>query len=366
MRLLLWCHVNGEHAPHIIHKAMLSASDLVVATARCTLDLPVVQSMDQSRVRLHESTADFSRIGKPDRVPHEGFHVGYLGRIDFAKLHHRFAFMSRAVSVPSARFFLCGDGGSIATLKNQFAELGIAERLIHQEYTTHIKSFLSQLDVFGYPLAKGTFATAELALQEAMYAGVPPVVFSHGGPRELVQDGETGIVVHSEEQYAKAIEWLYHHPNERKFLGENAARAMRERTIAGTDEIYAAAMRRPRRSRQSLGSEIGNFDASCRGAWAYALSLDGIGAKDCMISLTSKVESEIEIAERKIARSDATIQSVVLNYRRLYPEDGYLRLWSALMLANSGRHALAVSEFNAAIARGCDTSRVSHYLRRGS
>ena len=104
-------------------------------------------------------------------------------------------------------------------MKRQASELGILDRFEFYSYTDDIRSFLAALDVFGYPLTAENYSTAELSLQEAMHAGIPPVVFAHGGPGEIVTNGRTGIVVDSREEYSAAIEWLYRHPEERIIIG---------------------------------------------------------------------------------------------------------------------------------------------------
>lgn len=61
------------------------------------------------------------------------------------------------------------------------------------------------------------------SLQEAMFAGVPPVVFPYGGIKGLVEHEQTGLVVDSEADYQQAIKYLYHHPEIRLKLGKNAS-----------------------------------------------------------------------------------------------------------------------------------------------
>jgi hypothetical protein len=71
-------------------------------------------------------------------------------------------------------------------------------------------------------------------------------------------------------------------------------------------------------------------------------------------------------AERSIAAAPPALWSAdsggILHYRRHYPRDPYLRLWSGLVLAAQGRHALAAGEFAGAIAGGLDRPRCAEYL----
>ena len=94
-------------------------------------------------------------------------------------------------------------------------------------YVEDIRAALEEFDIFGYPLIEDTYATSEKALQEAMWAGIPPVVFAHGGVRCLVEHERTGLVVETEDEYARAIERLAGDPDLRRRLGDEARRFIR-------------------------------------------------------------------------------------------------------------------------------------------
>jgi len=369
MRLLLWCHVNGQ-PPHIIPESLLTLSDLVVVTARATLDRLTFKVPPPDRVSLVQSVADFTRVVDCRAVAHDGFHVGYVGRVDFAKIHGLFVSMCAAVSVPSARFFICGDGGATDDLKRHASELGVLDRFEFYNYIDDIRSFLAALDVFGYPLTAENYSTAELSLQEAMYAGIPPVVFSHGGPGEIVTNGRTGIVVDSREEYSAAIEWLYRHPEERRRLGEHAAREMREREQfygSQPDLIYQRAMEQPKRLRTRMDvPRINQSKAWGRtGAETFVQSLDGHSDTDFIASLSMACDAEAEAAEQRIGTASAVWQDVILQYRVRNPNDPYLRLWAGLIFRAKGRPAVAAAEFRASIVLGCDAPRVHRYYAEG-
>ncbi len=48
----------------------------------------------------------------------------------------------------------------------------------------------------------------------------------------------------------------------------------------------------------------------------------------------------------------------VLDFRRRFPSDPHLRLWSGLALRAQGRNAFAAGEFAAAARLGCDRARL--------
>ena len=368
IRLLLWCHVNGVAAPHIIPRLLVDRSDITVATASSTLDLPVFREASPARTALVESTADFTRLSGLKRLPHDDFRIGYLGSLDFAKLHQSFVSMCAAVTIPSARFLLCGEGSGVREIKRQARALGLLERLEFYGYTEDLRSVLGQFDVFGYPLNADTFATAELSLQEAMYAGVSPVVFRHQGPEQIVQNAVTGMVVDSESEYVAAIEWLYRHPDERTLFGKNAALAMFERlqrSSIQSDAIYLRLMDHSKRPRPRMyGDDLSlqRQAKSSRGAWSFIRSLDGGGDRDFVASLSGATETEVETAEQKIAQANPNMHNVILQYCSFYREDPHLHLWTGLVLRRNGHPALAASQFRASIALGQEDRRVHRYF----
>jgi glycosyltransferase involved in cell wall biosynthesis len=369
IRLLLWCHVNGSAPPHIIPSYLLARSDLVVVTARSTLKVPAFQAGGPTQIILVRSVADFSRVTSAAPVAHEGINVGYVGHVDFVKLHAGYMRMCAAVSIPSVRFLVCGDGSAVRPLERQAAELGVRDRIKFYGHNDDIASFLSTLDIFGYPLTATTYATGELALQEAMHASVPPVVFPYGGPSELVENGRTGLIVSNEEEYVAAVERLCRDPNERGQMGKNAAHAMRALAIGAADEPAAAYERiaqAPRAPRARITDDWQPGDQpsmASRGAWCFARSLDCTGDACFLASLTANDDEEAETAERQIPLTSAGMQQVVLQYRVRYPDDPHLRVWAGLILQARGRPALAASEFHTGISLGYDRPRVHGYVR---
>ena len=157
---------------------------------------------------------------------HDGTYVGYIGVVNETKMHPHFAEMSAAVRAPEIRFVVCGGGGGGADLRLVSA-LGIAERVVIRGAVENIRAALEEFDIFGYPLADDTYATSEKALQEAMWVGVPPVVFPHGGLRDLVEHECTGLVVTTEQEYSDGIERLARDTLLRRCLGEEARRFAR-------------------------------------------------------------------------------------------------------------------------------------------
>ena len=365
MRVVVWCHVNGRNPPHILPKSLFEFGDIVVATAPSSLDLPVFRAANPEAVALIPGGADFTRLADPRSRTHDGYQVGYIGSLDFCKLHASFMPMSAAIEVPGIHLLVCGSGRDRPELERQANALNAADRFSFLGFTEDIADILSRIDVFGYPLCEGNHSTGELAIQEAMYAGVPPVIFPFGGAAEIVAHGHSGIIVRNENEYSAAIARLYYMPSERKRLGENAAREARARFGAhksgpAMERLYEKMMAGPKRERGSAAAT--QSQANNRGAWSLIRSLDGVGDTDFRCSLEPTSEDEAVAAEERIASVSAGMADIVLQYRLRHPDDPYLRLWVGLILRKR-RRAIATAEFKASLALGCDYPRVHRYFR---
>lgn len=368
MRTLVWCHVNGLHPPHILSQSIFDFADLVATTSESSFSLPVLCSQPREQVEFINAGADFSRLDGFVPAAHDEFTVGYIGLVDFIKIHPAFVRMCAAIQVPAIRFIICGGGNSRKEISRQAQEAGILDRLTFIDHIEDIRPILSQIDVLGYPLCEETSSTSELALQEAMFAGIPPVVFPYGGIDRIVSHERNGLVAQNEVDYVRAIELLYHNPEERKRLGKNAAtdadsKLGSQRTALRFEEVYAQLMQKPKRDHRNSFQHIEykkDFSAN-PGAWEMIRSLDNIGDEDFLDSLT-KSDAQAEEAERRISHVGPNMRNHILQYRFYYPNDLYLRVWAGLIFSQSGRHALAAAEFKECLKNGLNPPRIGRYF----
>jgi glycosyltransferase involved in cell wall biosynthesis len=357
-RIRVWSCVLGTRAPQVLTQEIASFADCLVLTSELSRDSAGARAAREREVPVDyiPGVADMKRLDGFIPRRHDGICIGYIGVVNDAKMHPRFAEMSAAVRVPKVRFVVCGGGGGESELRRRFDALGIGERVDIRGHVENIRAALEEFDVFGYPLTEDTYATSEKALQEAMWVGVPPVVFDHGGVRCLVEDNRTGLVVGTEQEYARAIERLAQDPILRQRLGEEARRFARaafdpERWYRAARECALAMITEPRRARpplpgadhsaaanfvHSLGDQAGPFAVSLVGPPAY--SLEQVAA----------AEREIAAASPLLARGEGGI----VHHRNVFPHDPHLRLWAGLVSGVAGARAVAAAEFDAAAALG--------------
>lgn len=367
MRLLIWATIYGHCAPQVITPELVALADQFLVKAPGVLALPVFQGLQPQAAafapRLLYSPLEIGRLAGYQPRPHTTFNVGYIGTVNFTKLHARYVPMSAGVNIPDVRFVVCG-GGIEQELAAQAAALGALPRFDFRGYVQTILPVLEELDVFGYPLCEDSYATSERALQEAMWVGIPPVVFPYAGLATLVQHEQTGLVVHTEREYQAALEYLYHYPAERQRLGENARRFARATfdpfpIVQQLDAIYQQLLTRPKRTPCWDGGEMAP-------AAAFVAAL-GAQAGPFATSLYATADSALLTADAAIAQASPLLrggEGGIIHYRNYYPDDAYLHLWTGLVMESQGKLRLALQEYHAAIDLGLSDWRGQWYLAR--
>jgi glycosyltransferase involved in cell wall biosynthesis len=150
-----------------------------------------------SVLTIHNGVPDEQRAAA-DR-PRPGLLVGAIGRFERQK---GFDLLIRALSgMEDAALVLVGDGSERPGLEHLAESVGVADRVIWQDWTDEARSYLGALDVFAFP---SRFEGFPLALLEALLARSAVVAADVGSVSEIVRDGETGLLVPPEDPRALA------------------------------------------------------------------------------------------------------------------------------------------------------------------
>lgn len=387
-RLLAWFHIAGDQAPQVITPELIDYVDFALGCSPHTVLCPSIAQLSPElrsrKVGMAYGAADFGRMVDIDPVAHSGFNIGYIGTVHYLKMHPHFVRMSAAARIPDKRFIVCGEGDVPRCIEDA-KSLGASQCFDFRGYVEDIPAVIRTLDVYGYPLCEDTYAAAEVNLQEVMFAGLPVVVFPHGGIRHLVINDFTGLVVHSELEYTQALEFLYHNPAERKRLGENAKNYAKqifgsENAARKVNKIYQRMLAQPKRKRvwgksvetPLLEQEVTAMDVlpefKISGAEHFINSLgDAAWEEIFKVSLESSSLDELFAAESRIENCSPLMRSVgIQQYRKYYPADANLHLWLGLALAGAGEHEQAAVEFAESIKVGNTHFRLSWYLARSA
>jgi phosphatidylinositol alpha 1,6-mannosyltransferase len=153
----------------------------------------------------------FSPAHRPtERQP---FTIGYVGRLSAEKNVRILADMRRAF--PECRFLIVGEGSERAWLRDNVPGAELPGLLRGEALSRAYAS----MDAFVFPSETDTFGNVVL---EAAGSGVPPIVSAHGGPKFLVEDGVTGFIARSEQDFHGSVALLLLDPGLRARMGEAA------------------------------------------------------------------------------------------------------------------------------------------------
>lgn len=358
VRIMIWAHTSGYQPPHVFSRELINYSDLFVFSTPHSFESPDIKKLPEdiieNKIRMVHSSAGLERVRDVYPKPHDRFNIGYIGTVDSYKIHPDFVRINAAANIPNVKFIVCG-GNNEDAYRQQSIRLGVHDKFDFKGYVKDIKSVLENLDIFGYPLARNNYGTTDQALIEAMGAGVPPVVLSYSAERYLVEHGRTGLIAKSEQEYTAALEYLYRNPGIRKKLSENARRVAEEKlsvskTTKNIEELYDAMLAKEKRSKFPLSGKFFPTPRSTpSGAQIFVTSLGNWG-RPFYISMSSSNDEEILMAEKSISESSkilrAPTRGSIRHYKKFFPRDIYLNLWSALVLLKDGKYNEALDLLN--------------------
>ncbi len=178
--------------------------------------------------------------------------IGHVGRLAAEK---NLAYLARAVASylghnQDCRFAVVGHGEAETTIREIFAEVGAADRLIltgplqHENLADAYRAF----DLFVF---SSQTETQGVVLAEAMAAGTPVIALDAPGAREVVKDGNNGRLLAAtatSEEFSSAIEDFFRDPARaaawRRQARQTARRFSRPRCAERMLSFYGQIIRR--------------------------------------------------------------------------------------------------------------------------
>jgi glycosyltransferase involved in cell wall biosynthesis len=149
---------------------------------------------------------------------------------------------------PTARLLIVGDGPLRATLEAQAAALGLGEAVIFTGWRDDARALMPACDAVGVPSRWEGFGLVTL---EAMGCTRPVIASRVSALPEIVQDGETGLLVPPDDPpaLAEAITKLLDDPDRAAALGRAGYERLQqhfsvEAMAQATLDVYTAVIQR--------------------------------------------------------------------------------------------------------------------------
>ena len=178
--------------------------------------------------------------------------VTHVGRFAPPKNHALLIEAFARVRTSAPLYLLLVGGGELEnTVREQVAALGLESRVRFLGIRADVADILRASDAF---VLSSRWEGNPMSVMEAMAAGLPVVSTAVGGVPELVRDGETGLLVPSEDTgaLAQAIQALVDNPARRQAMGvaarQHAVASFDIRhTVRGYEQLYEALLNKNKR-----------------------------------------------------------------------------------------------------------------------
>tara|TARA_B100000214_G_C23969930_1_gene629574 strand:- start:52 stop:1158 length:1107 start_codon:yes stop_codon:yes gene_type:complete len=159
--------------------------------------------------------------------------IGTVARLDAVKNQALMLKALRALLDQNfrVRLILVGDGPERQNLEKLTTNLKLEESVIFTGFQSQPADYLSLMDIFLLPsFTEGTSMT----LLEAMSLGIPTIATRVGGTPEIVIEGETGLLIESDDLlgFTSAIRLLLEQPDKLSSMAQQAKRRFKERFSA--------------------------------------------------------------------------------------------------------------------------------------
>lgn len=240
-RVIIWSHVSGLNAPQLFTKNLFDYPDYFVFTTPISYKSKefITYKGNKSKFLDIWSTGGFKRVQDIKHAKQKEFTIGYIGTIDFAKLHPDFLEICKRINIPNMKFIICGDGCHLNILKEEIKKQELQEKFEFVGYVNDIKPYLEKFDLFLYPLNPKHYGTCDQALTEAMASGIVPAVLNNDMESYIVHNSYTGIVAISKKDLVLKIEKLYKNIHERERISKNTKKeALRRFELTTTIEQW--------------------------------------------------------------------------------------------------------------------------------
>lgn len=253
------CHTRNILSERPFRRMFLRHADRLIANSYAVaasysqyVKEPQRMTVIYNGVDLEEFSPGRGRHGVFRRklgLPHDAFVIGHIARISAAKAQHTLVAAMAQVckNHPKAFALFVGDtvisqsGDYLISLKQSVQDSGLAQRLLFAGFVDEIVDLYADLDLVVLPSKCEPFGRTII---EAMSMGVPVVANSSGGPLEIIENGQNGFLVDTEDPgaFAGVIEGLIVDRSARQRIGkmgrETAKRFSMQETTRCIESIY--------------------------------------------------------------------------------------------------------------------------------
>jgi glycosyltransferase involved in cell wall biosynthesis len=332
-RVILWSHISGLYAPSNFTLPLFHYADRVVFTTPISFEAKEVGLLPakvREKLSVIWSSSGLEHLKDVEHKEHEDFIIGYIGTVDYAKMHKDFLNIVAQVQIPKSRFVVCG-GDDEEKIAKEAQHRGL-QSIEFMGKVDNVAEYLQSFDIFIYPLSPYHFGTCDQILAEAMAAGVVPVVFDNPMELSMVEHEQTGLIATTKEAFVEAIKLLYEDKIVRKTLCENAKkRALQKFSFEFMFQEWESLLHQSMQieptpkcwSGKYSGEKVTGFELFLESTGIYAKEFETLLLDDDYASRQkafAKIQEELFSMQTWQSNSKGTLKQ----YRRFFAEDTQL------------------------------------------
>lgn len=168
--------------------------------------------------RINEIKIDKKAIRSQIGIEQHVFLLMSVGELNRNKNHETVIRALGKLQLANVYYIICGIGSKRKELEDLCKELRISNKVKFMGFRDDVISICKAADVFVLPSYREGLS---VALMEAMASGLPVICSKIRGNVDLIGENEGGLLCLPDktDEYAKAIQWLIEHREERKKMG---------------------------------------------------------------------------------------------------------------------------------------------------
>lgn len=195
---------ENKNPRHIaVERWLMERTDRVIVSAESVRDFYIDQvGADAAKIEVIYNAVDWAQLAATEGrdalraqcgVPAGAPLAGIIARLTEQKAHaHLFESMAKTPGLEGLHLLVVGDGHLRPALESLASSLGLADRIRFLGARRDLGNILSAIDMFVMP---SLWEGLPLSMVLAMGGGLPVVATRVAGIPEVVEDGETGLLV---------------------------------------------------------------------------------------------------------------------------------------------------------------------------
>ena len=162
-RLVIWSHVEGSTAPHILIPELASYCQALVHSCSTT---------DPRAISIRPASPHRFALRRLSTGDAYALITGIFASLHSSRMCTEALDVFAKAACPDSRLLVVGQGDLVPRWQRHACELNLHERVEFRGFVSNIGCELARMDVLLHLPKPGCFATADLALQEALMAGL--------------------------------------------------------------------------------------------------------------------------------------------------------------------------------------------------